>query len=159
MDTQQDKPKPKKRGQHDPDFLAQMRAKAQAKKAEQKKIRDAEKLRQQQEHNQKLAEADQLLNPKPKQEITEQPPTPTPSPLKEQKMTKSEKSIDYKQEYYKTKLHLLKQQVAKPSSGQPVDVKPLPHKLLKQEFENDINKVVMQELWKRHFNSDSTPYD
>lgn len=148
----------KKRGK-DPEFMKMMRERAIAKKAEQKKIRDAEKLKQQLEHKEKLAQAETLLNPKPtpieKQEPMEEKAETKPKP--------KETPINYKQEYYRHKLELLKEQKQKPepstAQSKPINDQPLPHKLLKREFMNDINKTVMRELWKRHFGGEATPYD
>lgn len=49
------------RGQRDPEFLARMREKAAAKKAELKAIRDAEELQKKQAHEAKLAQARKVL--------------------------------------------------------------------------------------------------
>lgn len=151
--------KPKSlRGAKDPEFMKRMREKAAEKRAQQKKIKDAEKLKEKQEYERKLAEAEQLLNPQPpkQQVMAEEAP---PSAPKEAKPPKAEKSVDYKQEYYRHKLELLKEQKSKPPPQSHHDDKPLPHKLLKQQFEQDINKTVMRELWKRHFRETETPYD
>lgn len=146
----------KKRGR-DPEFMARMRQLAQAKKAEQKKIREAEKLKQQHEHKTKLDEADKVFDLV--KEVVTTPPKPNeePKPASPPK----EKEINYKNEYYKTKLELLKQQSNKPKVDNTTEeqFKPLPHKLLKHEFVNDINKTIMKELWKKHFGNDVTPYD
>jgi hypothetical protein len=143
---------PKKRGK-DPEFMAKMREKAAAKKAEQRKIKEAEIAKKKSEHATKLKEAESILNPKP---VVESEPEPEPLTVKAPpKAAQKEPTTNYKQEYYKHKLELLK-------SGKhdtPKHEQPLPHKLLKQEFMNDINKTVMKELWTRHFGDNQTPYD
>lgn len=143
---------PKKRGK-DPEFMAAMRAKAAAKKAEQRKIKEAQKLKAKQEHEHKLKEAYTILNPTPQENIDKPESKSSEPPPKPQK-----KEVDFKQEYYRTKLELLKQQQSEPATKHN-DTKPLPHKLMKQELMHDINKTVMKELWRRHFGGDETPYD
>jgi hypothetical protein len=53
----------------------------------------------------------------------------------------------------------MKEAKPKPETSSTEHHQPLPHKLLKAEFMNDVNKTVMKELWKRHFKNDVTPYD
>ena len=143
----------KKRGKT-PEFMKMMREKAAAKRAETKKIKEAQKLKDKQLHDNKLKEAEALLNPTQQKEEVFEEETPkekvrsTPSP--------KEYTKDYKQEYYRQKLELLHEK--KQPKHNNIE-QPLPHKLLKQEFVNDINKTVMKELWKRHFRDEVTPYD
>jgi hypothetical protein len=149
---------PKKRGK-DPEFMAKMRQLAAQKKAEQRKIKEAELLKKKNEHQTKLKDAETFLNPKPKEEVVEEKnePLPTPPPPKVVPV-KEEKATNYKQEYYRHKLEMLKGNKETPTKPEPKN-EPLPHKLLKQEFMNDINKTVMKELWTRHFGDNHTPYD
>lgn len=152
---------PKKRGK-DPEFMKMMRQKAAEKKAEQRKIKDAQKLKEKKEYESKLKEADAILNPQnveTQKETKEDTPIEKPvSKPSEPPAKPKEKDIDYKQEYYRTKLEMLKEQKTVKQVSQHTD-KPLPHKLMKQELMHDINKTVMKELWKRHFGGDETPYD
>lgn len=146
----------KKRGR-DPAFMENMRRLAAQKKAEQKKISDAEKARKQMEHQTKLKDAETFLNPKSKEEVVEEKNERLPSPPKVAPV-KEVKATNYKQEYYRHKLEMLKGNKETPNKPEPKN-EPLPHKLLKQEFMNDINKTVMKELWTRHFGDNHTPYD
>lgn len=145
---------PKKRGK-DPEFMKMMRQKAAEKKAEQRKIKDAQKLKEKKEYESKLKEADSILNPKKPVETKDN--TSIDEPLPKPK----ERDINYKQEYYRHKLELLKEQKTK-QYNEPIpknNDKPLPHKIMRQELMNDVNKTVMRELWKKHFGGDETPYD
>jgi hypothetical protein len=147
----------KKQRGRDPEFMKAMREKAAAKKAEQKKIKEAQKLKEKQQHEEKLMEAEKVLNPVKKP--VEKPVEKTNNFEDEPKTPSKQKEINYKQEYYKAKLERMKEGKPTPEANPIEHHKPLPHKLLKAEFMNDVNKTVMKELWKRHFKNDVTPYD
>jgi hypothetical protein len=171
--TQEDKPK--KRGQQDPEFMAKMRQKAAEKRAEQKMIKDAQKLKEQQQYEHQLKEAQEILNnKKPKASPTkqEQPiesesddddATPTQKTPKTPKQKPATPASNYKQEYYRHKLEMLKANNTKPPQEEHMmrtkPQQPLPHQLLRSQFEKDINSTVMQELYKRYFKTQATPYD
>ena len=78
-------PKPS-RGQRDPEFLARMREKAAAKKAELKAIRDAEIVKAKQEHAAKLAQARKVLGGGETELEPEPVPAPEPEPSKPRKV-------------------------------------------------------------------------
>jgi predicted Holliday junction resolvase-like endonuclease len=58
---------PKKHPHRGPELMKMMREKAAAKKAENKKIKDAQKAKAEDERKKKLQEAEEILNPKQKE--------------------------------------------------------------------------------------------
>lgn len=162
METQQ---QPKKRGHTDPEFLSRMRLKAAEKKAEQKKIKEAENLKKQQEHQKKLKEADELLNPKPENESLDdddEPEVAIEKPIK----VKKEKAVSmeqprYKDLYYKHKLEMLQRQSqSAPTSPPAPPPQPTiaPYEVALQNIKTTVNRDVMKNIFSQYFPQDRNPF-
>ena len=162
---------PKKHPHRSPEWMKLMREKAAAKKAENKRIKDAQKAKADEERKKKLQEADEILNPKPKAQPKVEPNIETqdvePEPFIEPKNTpikktkkkavivdSDEEELDYKSAYYKAKLKQLKQppqQTEAPPAAIAYDV-------AKQNVKQHFNKQVMSNLWKTYFGDSECPY-
>lgn len=172
-DTQE---QPKKLHHRSPEWMAEMRLKAQAKKAELKRIRDAEKLKSRQEHEEKLKNADAVFKQKKPVAVSDeiQPSTPTDEPdvvgqqpinatnnKSKQKRITDEDYYDYKQAYYKEKLELLRHQRSSASTPIPHTAMPttaVAYDIAKHNVKQHFNKQVMSNLWKTYFGNDDCPY-
>jgi hypothetical protein len=162
---------PKKHPHRSPEWVAQMRIKAGAKKAENKRVKDALKAKAEDERKKKLQEADEILNPKPKVEPRVEPQVEQPDnepieapqniPIKKTKkkaviVDSDEEELDYKQAYYKAKLKQLKQ----PPQQQNQEVPPvtMAYDVAKQNVKQHFNKAVMKNLWNTYFREADCPY-
>jgi ATPase subunit of ABC transporter with duplicated ATPase domains len=113
---------PKKQPHRGNEWMKMMREKAAAKKAENKKIKDAQKAKAEDERKKKLQEAEEILNPKQKEipqpvesvednkpidvahlNASKTPQTPIKKTKKKVVIVNSdgEEELDYKQAYYK----------------------------------------------------------
>jgi len=156
-----------------PEFMAAMREKALAKRAETKKIKEAEKLKAMLERHTKLAEADKILNPQP--EPAPQVPEPAEDvPLPPKKTTRkaaprrelditdvgsATPTVSYKEEYYKRKLELLERQTSTPKQTRQQPASNPAYQLAKQDIAQHVNKSVMDTLWKSYFADSPSPYE
>ena len=147
-----------------PEFMAEMRKKSAAKRAETKKIKDAEKLILSKEREKKLKLADEILNPQSAESAPEVENVPLVVPKKksaprraldidEEEPAPSKKS-SYKEEYYKRKLALLDQQQA---PTQPPPQNPA-YLVAKKDIEQHVNREVMANLYKSYFPGSECPY-
>jgi hypothetical protein len=156
----EEKPKP-----GTPEWMKYIQARAMAKKAEQRKIKEAEKLKKTTTHSQKLKEANEVLNqgsPKPAE------PTPEPvvenEPLPPKTKAPARRTLDlqtddiptkktsYKEEYYKRKLELLDRQPQQPQQGNPA------YALAKHEIKQHVDRNVMKQVWSELFSGTECPY-
>lgn len=149
---------PKKRGHTDPQFMEKMRQAAAVKRAEQKKLKDAERLKAQKERETKLKEADDLLNPKPEKTVV--PPAEGDSETESVAPPKktNTKQPSYKELYYMKKLELLDRQSQPAPVEQPKPQQPLPYNLAVHRFKEDVNKSLMDNMYKHYFKTDTSPY-
>lgn len=164
---------PKKHPHSSPEWMAQMRVRAAAKKAENKRIRDAQKTKAEQERQKQLQEADEILNPKPKTEPKVEPPVdesitddtenehlnaPKTSQNKKSKkkvIVDSDEELDYKSAYYKAKLKMLKSTPQQHTEMPPVAVA---YDVAKHNVKQHFNKQVMKNLWSTYFGDSECPY-
>jgi hypothetical protein len=153
----EEKPKP-----GTPEWMKYIQAKAMAKKAEQRKIKEAEKLKKTTTHSQKLKEANEVLSPKPAE------PTPEPvvenEPLPPKTKAPARRTLDletddiptkktsYKEEYYKRKLELLDRQPQQPQQGNPA------YAIAKHEIKQHVDRNVMKQVWSELFSGTECPY-
>lgn len=149
------------------EWMQSMREKANAKKAEQKKIKEAEKLKLQKEREQKLKEADEILNPKKK---TEPPPhedeesepeevVEKPQRARKQKAEPEYTEPNYKQMYYRYKLESISKQQEKAQQAPPQPQNtPLPYQYAINQFKQDVDKQLMDSLFKTYWKTDKSPY-
>jgi hypothetical protein len=151
-----------------PEFMNAMREKSALKRAENKKITEANKLKKQKEHETKLKQAKEVLSPTP-------PPTPEPEkipeiepesddeedniplpPVEKSKKVKEKTAPtaepNYKNEYYKHKLEMLKKPKKEPV--QQVQA----YQVAKHDIQRHVNKEVMHNLWKNMFPDSESPY-
>lgn len=145
-----------------PEWMAMIREKAKAKAAENRKIKEAEKLKKTTAHAQKFKEANEILNPKPAE------PTPEPvvenEPLPPKTKAPARRTLDlqtddiptkktsYKEEYYKRKLELLDRQPQQPQQGNPA------YALAKHEIKQHVDRNVMKQVWSELFSGTECPY-
>lgn len=158
----------KKRGAgKDPEFMKAMRAKAAVVRQQNASIRAAEKLKQKKEHEQKLKEAQDYLNPPPVQEMTNEPEEPEetkPAPRKRAprapRQVVEEDVPDYKQQYYRQKLELLKLKQDAPATKEAPPQQPThhPYELARHDIHQHVNKEVMNNLWRQYFPNQMSPY-
>lgn len=164
----------KKRGAgKDPEFMKKMRERAAVVRQQNASIRAAEKLKQKKEHERQVKEAQDYLNPPPVQEVKPEPePEPEvddepevtkPAPRKRApRATVEQDEPDYKQEYYKQKLELLKiqklQQEAPATKEAPPQPQAHPYDLAKHDIHKHVNKAVMDNLWRTYFPAHASPY-
>jgi hypothetical protein len=151
----------KSRGK-DPEFMQMMRQKAAAKKAEQKKIKDAEALRAEQAHEAKLKEADDILNPKPAKPVKQQPEPEVAESDGEEEVHEEvnlHKTIkkglkplgnepNYKQMYYRAKLEKLASTSAQPAAPQYNG-----YDIARHNIVQSVNKNLMTDLLKQYYPS------
>ena len=135
-----------------------------AKRAENKKIKDAEKLVASKEREKKLKLAEEILNPKP----TEPEPVHAIEenvPLPKKTATKARRELDiddpapskvsYKEEYYRRKLELMERQQQAPA--QPPPQNPA-YVVAKHDIKQHVDRNVMKNLWTQYFNDTECPY-
>jgi hypothetical protein len=163
-----------------PEWMKYIQAKALAKKQEQRKIRDAEQLRKKTEHEAKLKDAEQMLSPP----APVAPPTAQPEPKPKRTRaprrtldvdtpnvnetindeplapmhTKTVKhdTPDFQQLYYERKLQLLEQK--QQATPVPVSARPLPYEMARAQIHQDVQKSVMDNLYKSYWQTDRSPY-
>ena len=143
-----------------PEFMAQMRAKGAAKRAETKKIKDAEKLVASKEREKKLKMADEVLNPKPveSEHMVENAPLPKKKSAPRRELDIDEPAptkVSYKEEYYKRKLELMERQQQAPTQPPPQNPAYL---VAKKDIEQHVNREVMANLYKSYFPGSECPY-
>jgi hypothetical protein len=165
---------PKKPHHRSPEWMAQMRVRAAAKKAENKKLKEAEKVKQQQERQKKVKEADEILNPKTKTEPKVEPHVdesitddtenehlnaPKTSHIKKSKkkviVDSDEEELDYRSAYYKAKLKMLKSTPQQHTEMPPVAVA---YDVAKHNVKQHFNKAMMKNLWSTYFGDSECPY-
>ena len=156
-----------------PEFMAAMREKGLAKRAETRKIKEAEKMIASNERKAKLAAADKILNPQPDPEpepVEENVPLPkkttrkAPASRRELDITdvklnlaSDPPTVSYKEAYYTRKLELLESKKQTPQS--PPRVANPAYQLAKQDIAQHVNKSVMDNLWKSYFADSPSPYE
>ena len=150
-----------------PEWMAMIRQKSQAKAAERRKIKEAEKLKKTTTHSQKLKEANDVLNPKPAEPTPEAAVENEPLPKKtkaptwrpmdlENEAAPGQSKKSYKEEYYKRKLELLDRQPQQPPS-QPQQGNPA-YALAKHEIKQHVDRNVMKQVWSELFSGTECPY-
>lgn len=148
-----------------PEFMAQIRQKSLAKRAETKKIKDAEKLILSKEREKKLKLADEVLNPKPVEPEPEPQSVVENTPLPKKKTTRRELDIDepaptkvsYKEEYYKRKLEMMERQQQAPTQPPPPPQNPA-YVVAKHDIKQHVDRNVMKNLWSTYFVDTECPY-
>ena len=154
-----DKPKP-----GTPEWMKYIQGRAAAKKAENKKIKEAEKAVSQSERQKKLALANEILNPKPAEPETpleENVPLPKKKAAPRRALNLDEDIMpekrSFKEEYYKRKLELLDRQQMPPPP--PAPKQPLPYQIAKQDIAKHVNKTVFDSMFKEYFPDTPSPYE
>lgn len=158
------------------EWMAMMRAKGDAKRAEQNKLKQAQKIKSERERQQALEEAEKLINPKPSvpdlSSVENVPIKPKrvrakPEPRREldlgsldtetapQPASPKPEKQDWHQEYYKQKLALLHQQQKQPPPPPP---KAHPYQIARHDIQQHVNKTVLNDLWKTYFPDSDSPY-
>lgn len=160
----------KKRGAgKDPEFMKKMRERAAVVRQQNASIRAAEKLKQTKEREKKLKDAQDYLNPPPVQEMTNEPDEPdepdeqeetTPAPRKRAPKATTEEQPNYKQEYYRQKLELLKLKQDAPAAKEAPPQQPQahPYELARHDIHQHVNKAVMDNMWRQYFPDHASPY-
>lgn len=137
------------------EFMDTIRQKAYAAKAqrraEKEELQKAQKVIKQVEHEKVVKKAKELTKPPETHEPKEVQPQVEPEPS-------ASKELNWKQEYYKTKLEMLrsKPKEAEPTAPTPKPT-PAPHLVAKEHIHSAVNREVMKNLWTQYFREDC-PY-
>ena len=155
-----------KRGK-DAEFMKMMREKAAAKRAELKKIKDAELLKAKQAHEQKLKDAESILKPpadaqEPHPPVkkasrtkkpVEQPPSESEEeeagPSTSRRVQGTQEEPNYKQMYYRAKLERLGQQQGGGGGAQAVEPRVNVYDMAREDIRQGVNKKLYADMIKQ----------
>lgn len=144
-----------RRGQT-PEFMQAMRERAAAKRAELKRIRDAEELQAKEAHAEKLAHAEAVLSKakapaKPKKAPAPPPPSESESEEEEAppppRASARKKGASYKELYYRAKLERLQA----PPPPPPRAPSPTAYDVARHDIVRGVDRSIMEGLMRHYF--------